>query len=276
VSCLAEQAKILFAEAEENNLGNEVWNERFARWRRCSLCEQKYHGVVACALGWACWKTYVGRPEADQARGYAMTLLGLGLSAAGRNEDALSVCEAELAMKRSLGASEDAILVVQTNLACTYSTIGRDEEASQMERDIYHGRLKLNGEEHEKTLRAASNYAMGLSSLQRYAEAKSLQRKIIPVARRVLGESNELTLKMRLNYAEALINAGGVALDDLREAVTTLEQTTRTARQVLGIAHPMTSSSVKALRDARARLSAREGAVASIREAMAAMKAGDA
>ena len=51
VSCLAEQAKILVAEVEENNLS---LNERWARWYSCGLCEQDYHGVVACALGWAC------------------------------------------------------------------------------------------------------------------------------------------------------------------------------------------------------------------------------
>ena len=79
VSCLAEQAKILVAEAEENNLPEKhVW----ARWYKCSLCEQDYHGVVYCALGWACWKTYVGRPEGDWARRLAMTSLGGGLHAA--------------------------------------------------------------------------------------------------------------------------------------------------------------------------------------------------
>ena len=31
----------------------------FARWHTCGLCEQRYQGLVACALGWACWKTYV-------------------------------------------------------------------------------------------------------------------------------------------------------------------------------------------------------------------------
>ena len=66
VSCLAEQAKILLAEAEENNLGVGVLDVRWKRWHTCSLCKQQYHGVVACALGWACWKTYVGRrPETD-------------------------------------------------------------------------------------------------------------------------------------------------------------------------------------------------------------------
>ena len=51
VSCLAEQAKVLVADAGERNL-----MMTFERWYPCSLCEQEYHGVV-CALGWACWKT---------------------------------------------------------------------------------------------------------------------------------------------------------------------------------------------------------------------------
>ena len=49
------------------------------------------------------------------------------------------------------------------------------------------------------------------------------------------------------------------ALDDLREAVTTLEETTRTMRRVLGGAHPSTARIEEDLRNARAALSAREG-----------------
>ena len=63
VSCLAEQAKILLDEVEENNLGVEALIARSSRWYSCSLCEQEYHGLVRCALGWACWKTYLDRPE---------------------------------------------------------------------------------------------------------------------------------------------------------------------------------------------------------------------
>ena len=66
MSCLVEQAKILVAEAEENNLDLEVKDARFQRWETCSLCEQRYHGVVQCALGWGCWKTYLGRPDREQ------------------------------------------------------------------------------------------------------------------------------------------------------------------------------------------------------------------
>ena len=56
VSCLAEQAKILSRRRGEQ-FGPKVLNARWNRWSRCSLCEQEYHGVVTCALGWACWKT---------------------------------------------------------------------------------------------------------------------------------------------------------------------------------------------------------------------------
>ena len=83
-------------------------------------------------------------------------------------------------------------------------------------------------------------------------------RKTMPVARRVLGESHELTLKMRRNYATALYQDDAATLDDLREAVTTIEDAERTARRVLGGTHPTTTGIETALRQARATLRARE------------------
>ena len=50
----------------------------------------------------------------------------------------------------------------------------------------------------------------------------------------------------------------GATLDDLREAVTTLEDAERIARRVLGGAHPTTGWVEIALREARAALRARE------------------
>ena len=52
--------------------------------------------------------------------------------------------------------------------------------------------------------------------------------------------------------------ADGAKLRELREAVATLEDTERTARRVLGGAHPFVSNVEGALRDARAVLHARE------------------
>ncbi len=45
---------------------------------------------------------------------------------------------------------------------------------------------------------------------------------------------------MRWCYAAALSRDAAATLDDLREAVTTLEDTARIARRVLGGAHPLT------------------------------------
>jgi len=52
--------------------------------------------------------------------------------------------------------------------------------------------------------------------------------------------------------------AHGATLDDLREAVTTLEDTDRIARRVFGGAHPHTVDIEAALRRARATLGVRE------------------
>jgi tetratricopeptide (TPR) repeat protein len=271
VSCLAEQAKILVAEAEENNLGYNALNARFARWHTCSLCEQQYHGVVACALGWACWKTYVGRPEKDWCRLGAINVLGNFLSTAKHHEDALSVREAELSTMRRIGADEDNILAALGNLAGVYQALGRNEEALSLKRDVYSGRMKLNGKENEKTLRVASNYGNTLVDMQRLEEAKALLRKTVPVARRVLGESHEMTFKMRWIYAIALYRDFGATLDDFREALTTLEDAGRTARRVLGGAHPITAGIERDLQMARAGLSARDSDVESMIRAFETM-----
>ena len=63
---------------------------------------------------------------------------------------------------------------------------------------------------------------------------------------------------MRTNYARSLYSDDDATLDDLREAVTTLEDTERTARRVLGGTHPVASAIEDGLQEARAALSARE------------------
>ena len=127
-----------------------------------------------------------------------------------------------------------------------------------MRQEVYSGLLKLNGEEDESTLKAAMNHAASLVSLKRFEEFKSLMRKMIPVARRALGESNETALKMSWYYAGALYDDPAATLNDLREAVTTFEDTARIARRVLGGAHPTTVGIEDTLQDAQAALRARE------------------
>ena len=118
--------------------------------------------------------------------------------------------------------------------------------------------MKLFGKDHYETLGEANNYAMSLVVLKLFEEAKSLLLKTMPVARRVLGEEHKVTLKLRWIYAAALYRDDGATFEDLREAVTRLEELERTARRVLGGAHPLTEVIEDSLRDARAALRARE------------------
>ena len=80
----------------------------------------------------------------------------------------------------------------------------------------------------------------------------------MPVGRRVLGEGHRLTLKVRWNYARALYEDPGATLDDLREALNTLEDAIPIARRVFGGTHPLTVDIEAGLQYARAALRARE------------------
>ena len=67
-----------------------------------------------------------------------------------------------------------------------------------------------------------------------------------------------ITLAMRSSYASALFENPGATTDDLREAVTTLEETESTAHRVLGRTHPVAESIEFILQESRAALRARE------------------
>ena len=63
---------------------------------------------------------------------------------------------------------------------------------------------------------------------------------------------------MKWIYARSLYEDPAATPDDLREAVTTLEDIERIARRVFGGAHPLTEGMEEDLRDAQAALRARE------------------
>ena len=59
-------------------------------------------------------------------------------------------------------------------------------------------------------------------------------------------------------YAAALFKGPSATLDDVRKAVTTLEETEQTARRMFGGAHPFTKGIGDYLKNARRALRARE------------------
>ena len=62
---------------------------------------------------------------------------------------------------------------------------------------------------------------------------------------------------MRRTHAAALYEDDGATLDDLREAVTTLEDVERISRRVLGGSHPVTTEVENDLQKAQDALYAR-------------------
>ena len=64
-------------------------------------------------------------------------------------------------------------------------------------------------------------------------------------------------------YVVALYSDPAAMRDDLREAVTTIEEAGRTARRVFGSSHPTTEWIEHQLRNARAALRAREASTGS-------------
>ena len=223
----------------ENNLDWMSLNARWERWYACSLCEQKYHGVVNCALGWACWKACRAGRRRTGSRS-AMSQLGAGLYEATRYEDALPVMEAELSMKRRHGASGSGCSLFRTILRPRILRSDGPEEALQIKRDAYSGCVICLAR-NMKRPSVANNYAPALVDLERLEEeARRCCARTIPVTRRVLSDSSRTTLVQRCNYAESLYEDPEATLDDLREAVTTLEEVERIARRVLGGAHPLT------------------------------------
>ena len=101
------------------------------------------------------------------------------------------------------------------------------------------------------------NYASILGRLRRSREAIALYRKTLPAVARAYGESDQLTLIMMNNYGAALYEDDCATLDDISEATSTLVKTARTARRVLGGAHPLMLSIEKNMRDAQAALRSR-------------------
>ena len=248
VSCLAEQAKILVAEGEENYLSEKVQEERWGRWHNCRLCEQGYHGLVACALGWACWKTYVGLPD-ELFRIDAMTQLGNGLSEAEHYEDAVAVYEAELATKERLGVPESDILITRGNLAISLYNLGQLDEALSMQREVYAGRQSMSD-----GFRRTGNQDIAVCNLTEYLvaarefeEAQSLAREELPAIIDRHGPDGSLTLEVRTWYARALFLEG----EDLSEAETILEEVLRRSKRVLGDSHPDTERARKFLEEVR-------------------------
>ena len=153
-----------------------------------------------------------------------------------------------------LGEEHEGTVHTAFNYATALLDLQRFDEGKSLLRKVIPVARRVLGEYYDTTLRMRMNYAGVLAKLNRFEEAKAVLRKTMPVARRVLGDKDRLMLKMRWQYASTLYNDNGATLDDLREAVTTLEDAVRTAQRVFGGVHPLTNAIDFWLRNAQAAL----------------------
>ena len=263
VSCLAEQAKILVAEVEENKLGGKALDERWKRWYACNQCEQWYHGKAGCALGWACWKTYVGRPlETSTRRVEALTVLGNALFMTGDEHGgidpesakmALKVYEVALAVrvKHYSFDPQGQIITLKGNIAGCLSELGRTAEAIVARRGIFDQLKQVGGVADRETLQAGVNLSIDMIRLQRIDELDAFLREneLLVTAQRVLGREHEYTIRLQWAHAHAL--RVDKSTDAVRGVVEALEDVCRTSRRVFGNEHPQTLGYEQGLAGAR-------------------------
>ena len=251
VSCLAEQAKILVAEVEENKLGDKALDERWKRWYACNQCEQWYHGKAGCALGWACWKTYAGRPlETSTRRVEALMVLGNALFMTGGERGgidpesakiALKVYEVALAVRlKHYPWDTGNIITLKGNIAGCLSELGRTAEAVVARRGIFDQLKQAHGVANPDTLLAGANLTIDMIRLQRIDELDAFLREyeLLVTAQRVLGPEHEHTIRLKWAHAHAL--RVDKSTDAVRAHVAAMEDVCRTSRRVFGNEHPQT------------------------------------
>ena len=243
MSCLTKKAKF---EAEDS-LGRAG---TVGSWMGCGLCDGSWYGPVMIAMGWACWKTYMSRPDHDGCHGAAMLFLTHCL---GEGREALPVVKAYVASLQRVVDSTlhynpldlQPLRVAQKKLAECYFGSGQPDEALRLMRSVYTDGLRIFGPSSEDTFNAAEQLAGFLirASDEGFFEAKTLLRKHLPSARRTLAPDAEARIKLAKMYAVTIYihaDQSDTCRDDRFEAVSILEKIVRVQRRKKGPNHPST------------------------------------
>ena len=177
------------------------------KWQKCFDCGRLFHGAVCIALGWAAWKTYVGRPETDVVRCLALSALGNSLRPS-RPEEALPMLEANVALcRRYWPRNEETIVGIHGDIASCLGNLGRRDEALNLQREVHARRMDINGVSHERTILSGIFLVCRMMNLKLYDEATSLVRdQLLPAARQSLGADDDLMLKLNYQRVKALAN----------------------------------------------------------------------
>ena len=265
LSCLVQQAQIV----NDDELSNEGAGSKWRRWDECRLCKTAFHGDVSHALGWACWKTYLCRPETDLVRLDALKILAEGMMQSHDYESALHVFQNLLAInKKSFphAVPPDGLLGV---IATCYAHLGQYEKVVDMRRDALETIVDMRGAEDPLSLESTLDLACALGMCAErtgkphlFSEARSLARETLPVAERVLGPEGGTTLRLTENCAQLVFADKSSSQDDRRAAISSMEGVVRTRRRVYGAAHPTTKDAETTLLSLRGNMGSHPADVA--------------
>ena len=230
VSCLARQAQVSVKQGLENEENNLV--PRLKWWWICRLCEQAHHGAVLRALGWACWKTYVGRPEGDHLRNIALQTLADSMhdDPTGR----LAILESILDRLKTENERPMGLIYVRSQIGKCLARLERNDECLALRRLNYEASADV-GPRTKWSL--AIDYGESLITA-RDAEAVDFCRDLVARATRDLGEENPITERCIMAYARAMFHMGGV--EGLAEADVVVAATAEKWRRRYGKTHPNT------------------------------------
>ena len=175
MSCLAEQAKILVAEAEENNLDTKVKN-RVGNDGTCAVCASKDTTASLRARSGGRWKK-------DWARMGARRAWETVYHDANRHDDALCVKEAKMSMLRLAHTKRRARSADQSCDDVCKGWDGRTGPEYATRRIL--GTFEAQGPRrlHQSTLGTALNLSTSLVDKGNYAEARAFMRDQMELAR---------------------------------------------------------------------------------------------
>ena len=242
LSCLIRMASV----RENDDIGvRGTW----CQWHTCHTCKSKFHGGMACALGWAFWKHSLDEtkddptdvvPAAtitriDRALG---TLCG-GLFEKGRHEDVIAVGKVHLEwVQRYKPDDRVGIIRIRSNLASCHGSLGQHELALAMGRDVYAMHV-FNQSPMDEICHAAYTLAQHLVETEKYDEARLLVQERLPdVMKLEHVEGPEFNLQFRRLTGLIEYLTGEDA--QKARAVDFLKRVLESSCQHLGEGHPLT------------------------------------
>jgi tetratricopeptide (TPR) repeat protein len=137
------------------------------------------------------------------------------------------------------GPEHPDTLGAMNNLAASYWTVGRRDEALKMGDEVLRLYRKVSGPEHTDTIGAMNNLATFCFDVGSKEEALKLREELLPLSRNVNGPDHPVTLGAMFNLAISYFEAGRKS-----EALKLTEEVLPLQQKVLGNEHPDTLKSM--------------------------------